>query len=85
MRKNRKQLFTLYEVDEFGEDFQNIWQYGDINELLNDTKRHDIQLQNRRSIFQYITTTSDNIKKLINDRYFIISEDLDEKETGAII
>ena len=71
-----KKLFTLYEVDEFGEDFQNIWQYEDINELLNDTKRHDIQLQTKRSIYQYLTTTSDNIKKLLNDKYFIISEDL---------
>lgn len=78
MRKNKKQLFTLYEVDEFAEDFKNIWQYEDIDELLQDTKRHDIQLQNRRSIFQYITPTSDNIKKLINDKYFIISEDLQE-------
>ena len=77
----KKQLFTLYEVDEFTEDFKNIWQYEDIDELLQDKKRHDIHLQKKHSIYQYITTTSDKIPFLLNDKYFIISEDIEEGAT----
>ena len=74
MAKNKKAIYTLYKLDEFGEDFQNVWEYYNITDLLEDTKRHDIKLELKHSIYKYIFKDSDNVKKLLNDKYFIIKE-----------
>lgn len=73
--KKQKNVFILYQYNEFTNDYNNIMEYYTLKELKE--KNIDIiQLKNDRSIYQYITNSIDNIKKLLNDKYIIIKEEL---------
>lgn len=75
MEKTSKNVFILYQYNEFTNDFNNVMEYYTLKEL--QEKNTDIiQLKNDRSIYQYITNSIDNIKKLLNDKYIIIKEEL---------
>ena len=74
MRK-QKNVFILYQYNEFTDDFNNVMEYYTLKEL-QEQNTDIIQLKNDRSIYQYITNSIDNIKKLLNDRYIIIKEEL---------
>ena len=68
-----KQVFTLYEYDDFLKDYKNIMDYYNLKDLIEDNKQ--IKLKNKNSIYHCITNSLDNIKQLLNDKYIIIKED----------
>lgn len=75
MKKTSKNVFILYQYNEFTNDFNNVMEYYTLKEL-KEQNTDIIQLKNDRSIYQYITNSIDNIKKLLNDKYIIIKEEL---------
>ena len=74
MRKQK--TYILYNYNKFNKDIEYLKEYQSINDLTNDFK----QLKNKKSIYQYIKRSIDNLKdiKLLNDRYIIISQYYDE-------
>lgn len=72
--KKKKNVFILYQYNEFTNDFNNVMEYYTLKELLQDNKQ--LNLKNTRSIYHGITNSIDNIKTLINDKYLIIKEEL---------
>lgn len=77
---NKKTAFILYEFDKFNNDFKQIMEYYSINDLYeNNTDILKIKRGTRnKHLYQYISKDLDNIKKLINDKYLIIKEDIEE-------
>lgn len=73
--KKSKKAFILYAYDEFLEDYNFINEYYNIKDLI---KKENIKLKNSKYIYQYITNNIDNIKHLLNDKYIIIKEELEE-------
>lgn len=74
MKKTSKNVFILYQYNEFTNDFNNVMEYYTLKELLQDNKQ--LNLKNTRSIYHGITNSIDNIKTLINDKYIIIKESI---------
>ena len=70
-----KKAFILYQYNEFLEDFNFINEYYNVKDLI---KKEHIKLKNKKDIYQYITDNIDNIKHLLNDKYIIIKEELEE-------
>lgn len=68
-----KNAFILYEYDQFKDDYMQIMEYYTIKELMEKNK-NIIQLENKKSIYQFITENIDDVKHLIKDRYCIIKE-----------
>ena len=71
--KTRK-AYILYKRDEFLNDFEQVFEYYSIKDLLKDND--EIKLENERSIYQFISKNINNIKHLLNDKYIIIEEAL---------
>lgn len=75
MKTKKKQAFILYELDEFTNDYNYIAEYYNIKEL---QEKEKIQLKNHNSLYHYITNSIDNINHLLNDKYIIIKESLED-------
>lgn len=75
MKTKKKQAFILYELDEFAKDFNYIAEYYSIKEL---QEKEKIQLKNSNSLYHYIANSIDNINHLLNDKYIIIKESLED-------
>ena len=75
MRKNRKkkEVFILYQYEDFEKDFSIIAEYGTLKEL-KEKNKEETQLENDRSIYQYITQNIDDVKHLLKDKYIIVKE-----------
>lgn len=68
----KQKTYILYNYNRFNNDIEYLKEYQTINDLTNDFK----QLKNKKSIYQYIKRSIDNLKdiKLLNDKYIIISQ-----------
>lgn len=75
MKNKNKKAYILYNYDSFTNDFNFINEYYNIKDLI---KKENIRLKNNKYIYQYITNNIDNIKHLLNDKYIIIKEELEE-------
>ncbi len=74
--KNKKKALLLYEYDAFNNDFTQVFEYYDYKDLLQDNP----QLHTTIKTLQNSTTNSlDNIKHLINDKFLIIRETIEEE------
>lgn len=72
-RKKKKEVFILYEYEEFEKDFEIIAEYETLKEL-KEKNKEEIQLENDRSIYHYIEQNINDVKHLLNDKYIIIKE-----------
>ena len=73
MKKNNKKAYILYKYNQFKNDYEYIKEYYTTKEIKEDFKN---TLKNDKSIYHYITNSIENIKKLLNDNYIIIKEEL---------
>lgn len=73
MKKNNKKAYILYKYNEFNNDLEYIKEYYSTKTIQEEFKT---TLKNKNSIYHYITDSIDNIKKLLNDKYIIIKEEL---------
>lgn len=69
-----KKAYILYKRNEFLNDFEQVFEYYSIKDLLKDND--EIKLENERSIYQFISKSLDDINHLLNDKYLIIEEAL---------
>lgn len=76
--KTKKTAFILYEYDQFNNDYSQVMEYYSINELCeNNADILKIERGTRnKHLYQYISKDIEHVKRLINDRYLIIKEDL---------
>ena len=74
-KKTNRTAFIMYELDSFTNDFNFIAEYYSIKELQEHEK---IQLKNSNSLYHYITDSIDNISHLLQDKYIIIKESLED-------
>lgn len=72
-KKKKEEVFILYKFDEFEKDFEYIAEYFTLKEL---KEKEKIQLENERSIYQYIKKSISKAEHLLNDKYLIIKEDI---------
>lgn len=70
--KNKK-AYIIYKYDEFKKDFTYIKEYYNLKEL---QEKEKINLKNNKAIYQFIFTSIDEVKHLLNDKYIIIKEEL---------
>ena len=71
--KKKEEVYILYKFDEFEKDFEYIAEYFTLKEL---KEKEKIQLENDRSIYQYIKKSINKAGHLLNDKYLIIKEDI---------
>lgn len=69
--KNKK-AYTIYEYNQFTNDFEYIKELYNIKDVQQEYKG----VISSKSIYHYITDSIDNIKHLLNDKYIIIKEDI---------
>jgi hypothetical protein len=70
---NNKKVYILYKYNKFKSDLEYIKEYYNKKEILED---NIIKLKNKYSLNQYIFARIEDIKKILNDKYIIIVEDL---------
>ena len=69
--KNKK-AYILYQYDQLKDDYTQVMEYYNLKEL---KEKNNIQLENKKSIYQFIYNKIDNnIKNLLKDKYVIIEE-----------
>lgn len=73
MAKSKK-AFILYEYDQVQNDYNNIKEYYDIQEL-NKKEGYNIH---PKTIYKYISKDIEHIRHLINNKYAIIMENIEE-------
>lgn len=69
-----KKAYIVYEYNEFDNDFKYLKEYNTLDELLEDNKK-EIQLTNKLSLYNYMTSNIENIKEMLHNKYIIIKED----------
>ena len=70
--KIKKQALILYKYNDFNNDYEYIKEYYKKEEITSDLK-----LKNKKSIYQYIYTSIENIEHKIDNKYIIIKEDIE--------
>ena len=72
MKKKQQKAYIIYKYNKFKNDFEYIKEYYKLEEI-----QKDYNINNRTSIYQYISKNIEKLKKcLLNDRYIIIEETL---------
>ena len=72
-----KKAYILYEYDQAQDDYNNIKEYYDIQEL-NRKEGYNIH---PKTIYKYISKDIEHITHLINNKYVIIQEIIEEGAT----
>ena len=70
--KNKK-AYIIYKYDDFKDDYEYIEEYYSLKEL---QEKENMQLKNKKAIYQFVFTSIDEVKHLLKDRYVIIKEEL---------
>lgn len=68
--KNKK-AYILYQYDQFNNDYTQVMEYLTLKEL---QEKENIHLKNKKSIYNFVTTSIDEVKHLLQDKYIIIEE-----------
>lgn len=70
--KNKKTVYILYTYNNFTNDYSQVMEYFSLKDL---QEKNDIKLENKKSIYNYIYKSIDQVinNKLFN-RYIIIKE-----------
>lgn len=66
----KQKAYIIYKYNKFKNDYEYIKEYYRLEEI-----QKDYKINNRTSIYQYISKNIEHLKKcLLNDRYIIIEE-----------
>ena len=71
--ENKKEVFILYEYNNFNNDYEYIKEYYNIKQLKEENKKQ-FNLKNNRSIYHYIKNNIEDNINLLNNKYLIIKE-----------
>lgn len=75
--KNKK-AYILYQYDQFKDDYTQVMEYYNLKEL-KEKNKDIIQLKNDRSLYQFITSSLEDVKHLLKDKYIIITENIESE------
>lgn len=71
-----KTAYILYQYNEFKNDYEYVFEYYSIKELQQDNPQIE---STARNIYNSISKSLDHIKRVVNNRYIIISETIEEE------
>lgn len=71
--EKKKEVYILYQYNNFTQDYEYIKEYYNTKELAEDNKK-EFNLKNKKSLYHYIKDSLEDNINLLNNKYLIIKE-----------